>query len=88
VKSKGASDQQRCTPFFPHTDPEVPACYQSFPVQRCALIRASSYKELVKTANNVLEGHMLRKNPREKMTNRDVPHFFTHKHLILTERIV
>jgi hypothetical protein len=39
-------------------------------------IGASSYKELVKTVNNVLEGHMLRKNPREQMTNRDVPHFF------------
>jgi hypothetical protein len=39
-------------------------------------IDAPSYKELVKTLNNVLEGHMLRKNPREQMTNRDVPHFF------------
>ena len=39
-------------------------------------IGAPSYKELVKTVNNVLEGHMLRKNPREQMTNRDVPHFF------------
>ena len=34
-----------------------------------------SYKELVKTVNNVFEGHMLRKNPRKQMTNRDVPHF-------------
>jgi hypothetical protein len=25
--------------------------------------------------NNVLEGHILMKNPREQMTNRDVPHF-------------
>jgi hypothetical protein len=28
------------------------------------------------TVNNVLEGHMLWKNPREQMTNRDVLHFF------------
>jgi hypothetical protein len=41
-----------------------------------AYIGAPSYMELVKTVNNVLEGHMLRKNPREQMTNRDVPHFF------------
>jgi hypothetical protein len=41
-------------------------------------IGASSFKELVKTVNNVLEGHMLRKNPREQMTNRVVPHFFPH----------
>jgi hypothetical protein len=34
------------------------------------------YKELVKTVNNVLEGHMLRKNPREQMTNKEIPHFF------------
>jgi hypothetical protein len=39
-------------------------------------IGAPSYKELVKTVNNVFEGHMLRKNPREQMTNRDIPHFF------------
>jgi hypothetical protein len=39
-------------------------------------IGAPSYKELVKTVNNDLEGHMLRKNPREQMTNRDEPHFF------------
>jgi hypothetical protein len=39
-------------------------------------IGAPSYKELVKTVNNVLEGHMLRKNAREQMINRDVPHFF------------
>jgi hypothetical protein len=39
-------------------------------------IGAPSFKELVKTVNNVLEGHMLRKNPREQMTNRVVPHFF------------
>ena len=44
--------------------------------QQYAIIGAPSYKELVKTVNNVLEGHMLRKNPREQMTNRDVPHFF------------
>jgi hypothetical protein len=43
-------------------------------------IGAHSYKEVVKTVNNVLEGHMLRKNPREQMTNRDVPHFF-HKQM-------
>jgi hypothetical protein len=73
VKSKGANDQQRRTPFYPHTNPEVSACYQ---VQQYAIIGAPSYKELVKTVNNVLEGHMLRKNPREQMTNRDVPHFF------------
>jgi hypothetical protein len=34
------------------------------------------YKELVKTVNNVPEGHMLRKNPREQMTNKEIPHFF------------
>jgi hypothetical protein len=28
------------------------------------------------TVNNVLEGHMLRKIPREQMTKGDVPHFF------------
>jgi hypothetical protein len=32
--------------------------------------------ELVKTVNNVLEGHMLKKNPRKQMTKRDVPHLF------------
>jgi hypothetical protein len=48
----------------------------SFPVQRCAIICASNYKELEKTVNNVLEGHMLQKNPRKQMTNRNVPHFF------------
>jgi hypothetical protein len=71
----GANDQQRHTLFYPHTNPKVSACYQSFPVQQCAIIGAPSYK-LVKTVNNVLEGHMLRKNPRKQMTNRDVPHFF------------
>ena len=76
MKSKGANDQQRCTSFYPHTNPKVSACYQSFPVQQCAIIGALSYIELVKTVNNVLEGHMLRKNPRKQMTNRDVPHFF------------
>jgi hypothetical protein len=75
VKSKGANDQQRCTSFYPHTNPKVSACYQSFPVQQYAIIGAPSYKELVKTVNNVLEGHMLRKSPREQITNRDVPHF-------------
>jgi hypothetical protein len=75
VKSKGANDQQRCTLLYPHTNPEVSACYQSFLAQTYAIIGAPSYKELVKTVNNVLEGHMLRKNPREQMTNRDVPHF-------------
>jgi hypothetical protein len=39
-------------------------------------IGAPSYKELLNTVNNVLEGHMLGKNPREQMTNRDVPDFF------------
>jgi hypothetical protein len=39
-------------------------------------IGAPSYKELVKTVNNFLEGHMLRKIPREQITNRDVRHFF------------
>jgi hypothetical protein len=38
-------------------------------------IGAPNYKKLVKTVNNVLENHTHRKNPREKMTNRDVPHF-------------
>jgi hypothetical protein len=38
-------------------------------------IGSPSYKEQVKTVNKVLEGRMLRKNPREQMTNRDVPHF-------------
>jgi hypothetical protein len=38
-------------------------------------IGAPNYKKLVKTVNNVLENHTLRKNPREQMTNRDVPHF-------------
>jgi hypothetical protein len=70
----GANDQQRRTPFYPHTNPKVSACYQSFPVQQCAIIGAPSYKELVKTVNYVLEGHMLRKNLRKQMTNRDVPH--------------
>jgi hypothetical protein len=55
--------QQRCGPFYPHTNPEVSACYQSFAVQQCAIIIVPSYKELVKTVNNVLKGHMLRKNP-------------------------
>jgi hypothetical protein len=76
VKSKGANDQQSHTPFYPHTNPEVSACYQRFPVQPCAIIGAPSYKELVATVNNVLVGHMLRKNPREQMTNRDIPDFF------------
>jgi hypothetical protein len=35
--------------------------------------------ELEKTVKNVLEGDMLRKNPRKQMTNRDIPHFLTHK---------
>jgi hypothetical protein len=39
-------------------------------------VKTPSYKELVKPLKNVLEGHMLRKNPREQMINRDVPHFF------------
>jgi hypothetical protein len=39
-------------------------------------IGAPSYKELVKTVNNLLEGHMLRKIPREQMIKSDVPHFF------------
>ncbi len=76
MKSKGADDQQRRTPFFSHTNPEVPACYQSFPVQRFAIVGPPSSKELVKTVYNVLEGLMLRKNPRK------------HKHLILTGRMV
>ncbi len=75
----GANDQQRCTPFYTHTNPEVSACYRSFPVKQGAIISAPSYKKLVKTLNNVLPGHMLRKNPRKQMTNRDVPHFSTHK---------
>jgi hypothetical protein len=75
VKSKGANDQQRRTPFYPHTNPEVSACFQSFSVQQYDIIGAPSYKELVKTVNNVLEGHMLRKTPGKQMTNRDVPHF-------------
>jgi hypothetical protein len=41
-------------------------------------IGASSYRELVKTVNKVLEGHMLRKNPREQMTNKEIPHFLSH----------
>jgi hypothetical protein len=41
-------------------------------------IGAPSYMEPVKTVNKVLEGHMLRKNPREQVTNRDVPHFAPH----------
>jgi hypothetical protein len=72
----GANDQQRHNPFYPHTNPEVSACYQSFPVEKCAIIGPPIYKELIKTVIHNLEGHMLRKNPREKMTNRDVPHFF------------
>jgi hypothetical protein len=43
---------------------------------RCAIICAPSYEELEKTVDNVLEGHMLRKNPRKQMTSRDIPHFF------------
>jgi hypothetical protein len=39
-------------------------------------IGAPNYKKLVKTLINVLENHTLRKNPREQMTNREVPHFF------------
>jgi hypothetical protein len=27
------------------------------------------------TVNNVLDGHILRLNPREQMTKRDIPHF-------------
>jgi hypothetical protein len=76
VKSKGANDQQRHTPFYPYTNAKVLACYQSFPVQQCAIIGAPHNKELVNTVNNVLEGHILGKNPRKQMTNRDVPHFF------------
>jgi hypothetical protein len=79
VKSKGANDQQRCTPFYPHTNTEISACYQSFPIQQCATIGALSYKKLVKPVNNVLEGHMFGKNPRKQMTNRDVPHFLQTK---------
>jgi hypothetical protein len=60
---KNLNDQQRCGPFYPHTNPELSACYQSFAVQQCAIIIVPSYKELVKTVNNVLKGHMLRKNP-------------------------
>jgi hypothetical protein len=41
-------------------------------------IGAPSYKELVKTVNNVLEGLMLRKNPREQMTTEMYPIFFSH----------
>jgi hypothetical protein len=41
--------------------------------------RCSYLKKIVKTVNNVLEGHMLRKNPREQMTNKDIPHFFHTK---------
>jgi hypothetical protein len=33
---------------------------------------------LEKTVNNVLEGHMLKKYPREQVTNKDVPDFFQH----------
>jgi hypothetical protein len=84
----GANDQQRRTPFYPHTNPKVSVCYQSFPVQQCAIIGAPSYKKLVKTLNNVLQGHMLRKNPRKQMTNRDVPHFFHAQTLNLTGRMV
>jgi hypothetical protein len=72
----GANDQQRLTPFYPHTNPKVSACYQSFPIQQCATIGASSYRELVKPLKNVFEAHLLRKNPRKQMTNRDVAHFF------------
>jgi hypothetical protein len=79
VKSKGANDQQRHTPFYPHTNPKDLACYKSFPVEQCAIIGAPYYKERIKTVNNVLEGHMLRKNPREQMTNKDIPHFFHTK---------
>jgi hypothetical protein len=39
-------------------------------------ICAPGYKELLETVHNVLEGHMLRKNPREQMTNREIPHVF------------
>jgi hypothetical protein len=89
---------RQCTPPCPspsknkeHTNPEVPACYKSFPVKPCAIICAPSYKELEKTVNNVLEGHMLRKNPRKQMTNsqRCTPFFpHTNSHLILTGRMV
>jgi hypothetical protein len=43
---------------------------------------APSYQELVKTVNKVLEGHRLRKNQREQMTNRDVPHFTHNKDIL------
>jgi hypothetical protein len=77
VKSKGANDQQRHTLFYPHTNPEVSACYQSFSVGKCAIIGSPNSQELIKTVINVFEGHILRKHPkREKMTNRDVPQFF------------
>jgi 3-deoxy-D-manno-octulosonic-acid transferase len=75
VKFKGVNDQQRCGPFYPHTNPEVSACYPGFAVQQCAIIIVPSYKELVKTVNNVLKGHMLRKNQRKQMTNRCTQRF-------------
>jgi hypothetical protein len=75
-KPRKQMTKQRHTPFFPNTNPKVSACYQSFPVKHGAIISAPSYKKVVKTLNNVLQGHMLRKNPRKQMTNRDVPHFF------------
>jgi hypothetical protein len=65
-------------PILSTHNPEVSACYQSFPVQQYAIIGTPNYKELAKTVNNVLEGHIQRKNPRKQMINRDVPHFFPH----------
>jgi hypothetical protein len=47
---------------------------------RVYIIATPSNKELVKTVNNVLEGHMLRQIPREQVTKGDVPHFF-HTHM-------
>jgi hypothetical protein len=75
-KIQGSKWRTEAYPIFPHTNPEVPGCCGSFPIQHCAFFGAPSYEELVKTVNNVLDGHMLRKNPREQMTNREILHFF------------
>jgi hypothetical protein len=88
VKFKGVNDQQRCGPFYPHTNPKVSACHQSFPVQQCAIISVPSYKELVKTVNNILEGNTLRKNPRKQMTNRDIPKAFKSNNMPLSVLLV
>jgi hypothetical protein len=74
----GANDQQRHNPFYPHTNPEVSACYQSFPVEKCAIIGPPIYKELIKTVIHNLEGHMLRKNPKGENDQQRCTPFFQH----------